>query len=138
PLRRVGGGAALRALLPWPDARRFDELAPERLTVPSGSRIRLDYPDDTLDPDARPVIAVKLQECFGLTQTPTIAGGRVRLLFHLLSPAGRPVGVTDDLAGFWAGPYAQVRAENRGRYPNHPWPEDPSIHRPTRLTKRRL
>ncbi|QGH69505.1 ATP-dependent helicase HrpB [Pseudactinotalea sp. HY158] len=137
-LRRVDLGAALRSLLPWPEASRLEELAPERLRVPSGSRCRVEYPDDAVDPDARPVVAVKLQECFGLTTTPTLANGRVRVLFHLLSPAGRPLAVTDDLAAFWAGPYAGVRAENRGRYPKHPWPEDPASHRPTGLTNRRL
>lgn len=71
------------------------------------------------------MLAVKLQECFGLADTPTVVDGRVPVLFHLLSPARRPLAVTDDLRSFWAGPYAQVRAEMRGRYPRHPWPEDP-------------
>nr|WP_281497049.1 ATP-dependent helicase HrpB [Ornithinimicrobium sp. F0845] len=112
----------LRRLLPWPEASRLGELAPERLAVPSGRDVRIDYPAVD-DPDGRPVVAVKLQECFGWAQTPQVAG--VPVLFHLLSPAGRPLAVTDDLASFWSGPYAQVRAEMRGRYPKHPWPEDP-------------
>nr|WP_120519983.1 ATP-dependent helicase HrpB [Arthrobacter celericrescens] len=114
----------LRRLLPWPEASRFAELAPERLEVPSGSRVAIDYPEVESD-GGRPVVAVKLQECFGWAGTPRIAGGRVPVLFHLLSPARRPLAVTDDLESFWAGPYAQVRAEMRGRYPKHPWPEDP-------------
>ncbi|MFT3889791.1 MAG: ATP-dependent helicase HrpB [Arachnia sp.] len=115
--------APLRRLLPWPEAARLDDLAPERLTVPSGSRILLDYPPHD---DARPVVvAVKLQECFGLATSPRLADGRAEMVFHLLSPAGRPLAITGDLASFWSGPYAQVRAEMRGRYPKHPWPEDP-------------
>jgi ATP-dependent helicase HrpB len=132
-LEALAGGAAtsgidladpLRRLLPWPDAARLGELAPEFLEVPSGSRVRIDYPAAG-DDSGRPVVAVKLQECFGWDRTPRLAGGRVAVQFHLLSPARRPLAVTDDLASFWSGPYAQVRAEMRGRYPKHPWPEDP-------------
>ncbi|MGN7978090.1 ATP-dependent helicase HrpB [Microbacterium sp. 22195] len=136
PVDRLDLASALRRLLPWPEAVRFDELAPERLEVPSGSRIRVAYPPLD-DPTARPVVAVKLQECFGWAETPRLADGRVPVLFHLLSPAGRPLAVTDDLASFWSGPYAQVRAEMRGRYPKHPWPEDPWAAAPTRHTKNR-
>lgn len=136
PAARVDLASALRRLLPWPDAGRFDELVPERLEVPSGSRIRIAYPAPD-EPDARPVVAVKLQECFGWADTPRLVDGRVPVLFHLLSPAGRPLAVTADLASFWSGPYAQVRAEMRGRYPKHPWPEDPWAATPTRLTKNR-
>ena len=125
--------AALRRSLPWPEAGRLDELAPERFTVPSGSSIRITYPTD---PQERPIIAVKLQELFGLTQTPRLVDGRVPVLFHLLSPAQRPLAITDDLASFWSGPYAQVRAENRGKYSKHPWPEDPLTAPPQRGTKR--
>ncbi|WP_433586063.1 ATP-dependent helicase HrpB [Microbacterium hydrocarbonoxydans] len=136
PAGRLDLSSALRRLLPWPEAVRFDDLAPERLEVPTGSRIRIDYaPAD--DPAARPVVAVKLQECFGWAETPRLVDGRVPVLFHLLSPAGRPLAVTDDLASFWSGPYAQVRAEMRGRYPKHPWPEDPWAATPTRHTTRR-
>lgn len=126
--------APLRRLLPWQEAGRLDELAPERITVPTGSAVRLDYPE--VGSDAPVVLAVKLQECFGWTATPTICAGRERLLLHLLSPAGRPLAVTADLASFWAGAYASVRAENRGRYPKHPWPEDPLTARPMRGTTR--
>lgn len=136
PANRLDLSSALRRLLPWPEAARLDELTPERLEVPSGSRVRIDYPDSD-DDTARPVVAVKLQECFGWADTPRLVDGRVPVLFHLLSPAGRPLAVTDDLASFWSGPYSQVRAEMRGRYPKHPWPEDPWAAAPTRHTKNR-
>ncbi|MCS5478192.1 ATP-dependent helicase HrpB [Corynebacterium sp. YIM 101645] len=126
---RVDMYPALQRLLPWPEAARLDELAPERLRVPSGNRHRLDYSE------GRPVVRVKLQECFGLAESPQLAG--VPVLFHLLSPAGRPLAVTDDLASFWSGPYTQVRAEMRGRYPRHPWPEDPWTAPATARTKKR-
>jgi ATP-dependent helicase HrpB len=143
-LEALAGGAAtsgidltdpLRRLLPWPDAARLAELAPERLEVPSGSWVKIGYPD--VDDGGRPVVAVKLQECFGWDRTPRLVGGRVPVLFHLLSPARRPLAVTDDLASFWSGPYAQVRAEMRGRYPRHPWPEDPWTAPATARTKSR-
>ncbi|MBT2522108.1 ATP-dependent helicase HrpB [Arthrobacter sp. ISL-28] len=124
PTHRIDLTEPLRRLLPWPDAARLGELAPESLTVPSGSRVRIDYPD-VGDGGGRPVVAVKLQECFGWAETPRLVDGRVPVLFHLLSPARRPLAVTDDLRSFWSGPYAQVRSEMRGRYPKHPWPEDP-------------
>lgn len=136
PAARIDLATALRRLLPWPAAADLDTLAPERLEVPSGSRIRVTYPPID-DPSARPVVAVKLQECFGWAETPRLVGGRVPVLFHLLSPGGHPLAVTDDLASFWAGPYSQVRAEMRGRYPKHPWPEDPWSTAPTRHTTRR-
>jgi ATP-dependent helicase HrpB len=100
--------------------------------VPSGSRIEIDYAAGDV-----PVLAVKLQEMFGATATPTVAGGKVPLLIHLLSPAGRPLQVTRDLAGFWRNSYPQVRGEMRGRYPRHPWPDDPLTAPPTARTKRR-
>ncbi|MEU9218316.1 ATP-dependent helicase C-terminal domain-containing protein [Streptomyces sp. NPDC048376] len=132
-LGRIDAGQALARLLPWAsgEAARLDELAPERILVPSGSRIRIDYGDP-----AQPVLAVKLQEMFGLQHSPEIAG--VPLLVHLLSPAGRPAAVTADLASFWKDGYKGVRAELRGRYPKHPWPEDPATAEPTRYTKARL
>ncbi|MGW7257851.1 ATP-dependent helicase HrpB [Streptomyces sp. NPDC054834] len=132
-LARIDAGAALGRLLPWSsgEAARLDELAPERITVPSGSRIRIDYGDPE-----RPVLAVKLQEMFGLRESPVVAG--VPLLVHLLSPAGRPAAVTADLASFWKDGYKGVRAELRGRYPKHPWPEDPTTAEPTRHTNARL
>ena len=129
--------AALRGLLPWPEAARLDELAPERLEVPSGSHVRLSYTGDDGEPLPRPVLAVRVQECFGWAGTPRVAGGRVPVLIHLLSPARRPVAVTDDLASFWEQGYPQVRAELRGRYPKHAWPEDPWSAPATRGTGRR-
>lgn len=128
-------GPALRRLLPWPEAGRFDELVPERLQVPSSSSYRVDYPEPGTD-DA-PVLAVKLQECFGWTTSPRICDGRVPVTVHLLSPAGRPLAVTRDLGFFWREAYPGVRAEMRGRYPRHPWPEDPMTAEPTRHTNRR-
>ncbi|MFJ7035014.1 ATP-dependent helicase C-terminal domain-containing protein [Streptomyces rochei] len=132
-LARIDAAQALARLLPWAsgEAARLDELAPERITVPSGSRVRVDYGDP-----ARPVLAVKLQEMFGLQHSPEVAG--VPLLVHLLSPAGRPAAVTADLASFWKDGYHGVRAKLRGRYPKHPWPEDPATAEPTRHTKARL
>lgn len=134
-LERIDLVSALRTLLPWPEASRLDELAPERLAVPSGSTARLDYPDPGAE-QGRPVVAVKLQELFGLADTPRLAAGRVPVLFHLLSPARRPLAVTDDLRSFWDGPYREVRKEMRGRYPKHPWPEDPWTAQATARTTR--
>jgi len=102
------------------------------VTVPSGSRLPIDYADP-----AAPVLAVRLQELFGARDTPRIAGGRVPLTLHLLSPAHRPVQVTRDLAGFWATSYFDVRKDLHGRYPRHPWPEDPLAAEPTRRAKPR-
>ncbi|WP_225728923.1 MULTISPECIES: ATP-dependent helicase HrpB [unclassified Nocardia] len=119
-LERIDAGQALRRLLPWPEAARLDELAPERLPVPSGSRIRLDYSTDP------PVLAVKVQEAFGWADAPRLADGRVPVVLHLLSPAQRPVAITADLASFWRTGWSQVRADLRGRYPKHAWPEDPT------------
>ncbi|MFC4499145.1 MULTISPECIES: ATP-dependent helicase HrpB [Streptomyces] len=132
-LARIDAGQALGRLLPWAsgEAARLEELAPERIAVPSGSRIRIDYGDPE-----QPVLAVKLQEMFGLQESPRVAG--VPLLVHLLSPAGRPAAVTADLASFWKDGYKGVRAELRGRYPKHPWPEDPASAEPTRHTNARL
>ncbi|MGW1071783.1 ATP-dependent helicase HrpB [Streptomyces sp. NPDC002537] len=132
-LERLDAGKALERLLPWAsgDAARLDELAPERIEVPSGSRIRVDYGG------GQPVLAVKLQELFGWRDVPRVAGGRVAVLVHLLSPAGRPAAVTADLASFWQDGYRAVRAELRGRYPRHPWPEDPSTATATRRTNAR-
>ncbi|MFI7411631.1 ATP-dependent helicase HrpB [Streptomyces sp. NPDC049627] len=132
-LARIDAGEALARLLPWAsgEAGRLDELAPERIAVPSGSRIRIDYGNPE-----QPVLAVKLQEMFGLHASPSVAG--VPLLVHLLSPAGRPAAVTADLASFWKDGYKGVRAELRGRYPRHPWPEDPATAEPTRHTNARL
>jgi len=128
-LANIDAGTALKALLPWPEAAKLDDLAPDRVEVPSGSRIRVDYTGD------QPVLAVKLQETFGWTDTPVLAG--VPVVLHLLSPAGRPAAITADLASFWTSGYPAVRADLRGRYPKHPWPEDPAGAVPTRHTRRR-
>ncbi|UZD61302.1 ATP-dependent RNA helicase [Brevibacterium sp. JSBI002] len=152
---RVDLTSALRTLLPWPEAARLDELAPTHIEVPSGSAIRLEYPDpDLVEPGTTsdadeeataapertelpgPILAVKLQECFGWTDVPRVCDGRVAVTLHLLSPARRPLAVTSDLASFWANAYAHVRAENRGRYPKHPWPDDPLTAPAAKGTKR--
>lgn len=121
---------SLKALLSWQQARRLDEGAPTHLVVPSGSRIALHYPAE-----GPPVLAVKLQELFGLAETPTVAWGRMPVVLHLLSPARRPVQVTQDLKGFWNSVYPEVKKELKGRYPKHPWPDDPWRAVPTRKTK---
>ncbi|MEZ0166290.1 ATP-dependent helicase HrpB [Kineococcus sp. LSe6-4] len=130
-LARIDVLTAVRALLPWPQAGRLDELAPLDLPVPSGRRVALDYTDP-----AAPVLALKLQEAFGWTATPRLVEGRVPVVLHLLSPAGRPLAVTADLASFWRTVYPSVRAENRGRYAKHPWPQDPLSAVPTARTTR--
>lgn len=124
-------GAILAGLLPWPLPRELEELAPTHWTVPTGSQIRIDYSENP------PVLAVRLQEMFGSTTTPRIAGGRVALKLHLLSPARRPVQVTQDLAGFWTGSYLEVKKDMKGRYPKHYWPDDPLQAEPTSRAKPR-
>jgi len=129
-LRRIDVTAALRAMVPWREAGRLNELAPERVEVPSGSSVRIDYAQD------QPVLAVRLQEVFGWTGVPVLADGRVPLLLHLLSPARRPAAVTADLESFWDNAYPGVRADMRGRYPKHSWPEDPRTAPATSRTNR--
>ncbi|MEO8223198.1 MAG: ATP-dependent helicase HrpB, partial [Gammaproteobacteria bacterium] len=126
-LARVDLAGALRGLLPWARQQRLDELAPTHLTVPSGSHVPIDYLDGPV-----PSLSVRLQEVFGLDATPRVGGGRVPVLLKLLSPARRPVQVTQDLASFWTGAYHEVRRELKGRYPRHYWPEDPHQAEPTR------
>ncbi|MFJ2446395.1 ATP-dependent helicase HrpB [Pseudomonas sp. NPDC087626] len=118
-------------LLPWPLPQRLDELAPHHLSVPSGSSIRLDYSEQP------PILAVRLQELFGLAETPRIAGGRQVVKLHLLSPARRPVQVTQDLANFWRSTYAEVKKDLKGRYPKHYWPDDPLVAEATARAKPR-
>uniref|UniRef100_UPI0027385EDB ATP-dependent helicase C-terminal domain-containing protein n=1 Tax=Stenotrophomonas sp. YIM B06876 TaxID=3060211 RepID=UPI0027385EDB len=119
-------GDALKSALPWAQRQLLDRHAPVRIAVPSGMERRIDYAldDDGLTPRP-PVLAVKLQELFGLADTPRIADGRVPLLLHLLSPGGKPLQVTGDLKNFWQNTYAEVKREMKGRYPRHPWPDDP-------------
>ena len=121
---------ALQERLSWEQRRRLQERAPVSILVPSGHNIPIDYVSGTI-----PVLAVKLQEMFGLPETPAIAEGRVRLLLHLLSPARRPVQITQDLKQFWMSGYPQVKKELKGRYPKHPWPDDPWNATPTRKTR---
>ncbi len=130
-LSRLDLGAILRARLPWEQQNQLDQLAPTHITVPSGSRVRLDY---TPSP---PVLAVRLQEMFGLSDTPRIARGKVAVLLHLLSPARRPVQITQDLAGFWQGSYHDVKKDLKGRYPKHHWPDDPMKAQATARAKRK-
>ncbi len=119
--RRIDLRQVLAGLLPWNLGSRLDDLAPTHLEVPTGSRIKLEYFVD----GRPPVLAVKLQEMFGQLDTPTVNAGRNQVMVHLLSPARRPVQVTQDLRGFRGGSYHDVRKDLRGRYPKHPWPEDP-------------
>ena len=130
--RRIDFAQALKALVPWDRQRQLDAMAPTHIEVPSGSRIPLDYSNP-----AEPVLSVRLQEMFGLSDTPRIAGGQVPVTIHLLSPARRPVQVTRDLASFWKSAYRDVRAELKGRYPKHYWPDDPLIAEPTARTRPR-
>ena len=129
---RVDLGAALLGPLAWSARTALDRLAPTHVEVPSGSRIAIDY----ADPSA-PVLAVRLQEVFGLAETPRVGDGRVPLTIHLLSPAHRPVQVTRDLASFWRTGYFEVRKDLKGRYPRHPWPDDPLSAPATRRAKPR-
>ena len=122
---------ALRSMLPWPQAARLDELAPEKMPIPAGGTRPIDWSG------AHPVLTLRVQQAFGWTDTPRLVDGRVPLVLHLTDPAGRPAAVTSDLTSFWAGPYRDVRAQLRGRYPKHPWPEDPLHAEPTNRTKRR-
>ncbi len=131
-LARIDLQAALLRALDWEQRRRLDVDAPTHVSVPSGSHLPIDYGDP-----ADPALGVRLQEMFGARESPRIAGGRVALTLRLLSPAGRPIQVTRDLAGFWRGSYADIRREMRGRYPKHPWPEDPLIAPPTARAKPR-
>lgn len=120
----------LRALLPWPLPLELERLAPERWAAPSGSSVPIDYSESP------PVLAIKLQEMFGCEETPVVAQGRVALQIHLLSPAQRPIHITQDLASFWRNGYEGVKKEMKGRYPKHPWPDDPLSAMPTAHTKR--
>ena len=124
--------AALRNLLPWPLPRRLEAEAPTHFEAPTGSPVAIDYAAE-----GGPKIAIRVQELFGLAAHPAIAGGKIPLVIELLSPAHRPVQTTRDLPGFWRGSYAAVRAEMRGRYPKHPWPENPLAAAPTRRAKPR-
>jgi ATP-dependent helicase HrpB len=129
--KKVNLTEILHALVPWQQQQTVNKLAPTHLKVPSGSNIRINYTESP------PVLAVKLQEMFGCEQSPTIIAGQVTLLIHLLSPAGKPLQITQDLAGFWRSSYHEVKKEMKGRYPKHPWPDDPLVEMATRKTKKR-
>lgn len=131
-LRTLSARVGIDSLLDWQQRTDLDRLVPTHIEVPSGSRIPIDY-----GAERGPVLAVRLQELFGLTTTPTVYNGRVPLVVHLLSPANRPVQVTLDLASFWAEGYVEVRKELRGRYPRHHWPEDPLTAPPTNRARQR-
>jgi ATP-dependent helicase HrpB len=131
-LTRLDLSAILKNFLGWEQGRRLEEEAPTHLEVPSGSRVQLEY-----IPGESPVLKVKLQEMFGLADTPRVAGGKVSVTLHLLSPAQRPIQVTQDLRGFWERTYPEVKKELKGRYPRHPWPDDPWSATPTRRAARR-
>ena len=124
--------AALSALVPYDVASRLDREAPSHFLTPAGSEIAIDY-----EADGGPFLDVRVQELFGLSNHPSVAGGRLPLTLRLLSPAHRPIQITRDLPGFWRGSWASVRADMRGRYPRHPWPEDPAAAPPTRRAKPR-
>ncbi|MDP1960834.1 MAG: ATP-dependent helicase C-terminal domain-containing protein, partial [Reyranella sp.] len=130
-LTRIDLASALKALVPWDRQRELDRLVPSHIEVPSGSRVPIDYTNP-----AEPTLSVRLQEMFGLSDTPRIADGKVPLTVHLLSPARRPVQVTRDLASFWATGYKSVKAELKGRYPRHYWPDDPLVAEPTARVRR--
>jgi ATP-dependent helicase HrpB len=135
-LQDLGAGElteALLANLPWERRQALDRLAPERWTAPTGSGLRIDYAAE-----GGPTVSVRVQELFGLKEHPAIAGGRIPLVLALLSPAHRPIQVTRDLPGFWRGSWKDVRAQMRGRYPKHPWPEDPDAAPPTTRAKPRI
>jgi ATP-dependent helicase HrpB len=131
-LQRLDLLPALKARLTWEQLRLLEARAPVSLAVPSGSNVKIDYGSGE-----QPVLAVKLQEMFGLADTPRVAEGRVRVLLHLLSPARRPVQITQDLKGFWDTGYPEVRKDLKGRYPKHPWPDDPWNAVPTGRVKPR-
>lgn len=128
-LAKIDLKSALLSLLPWPKMQELDRLMPERIEVPSGSRLGIDYLESP------PVLAVKLQEMFGCAETPSVAQGRLLLKIHLLSPARRPLAVTQDLKTFWANAYPDVKKDMKGRYPKHPWPDDPLSADATARTK---
>jgi ATP-dependent helicase HrpB len=132
-VRKLSIAKILSGFLSSEQTAALDREAPERIRVPSGSRIRLVY-----EPGRPPVLAVRLQELFGMTETPTVAGGRIPVMLHLLAPNGRPQQITDDLGSFWTTTYREVRAELRGRYPKHHWPKNPLEAEPTaRIRPRR-
>jgi ATP-dependent helicase HrpB len=124
--------SAVKALLPWDLTKRLEQEAPTHYEAPTGSQIAIEY-----ETDSGPILAIRVQELFGLSQHPTLAGGRVPLTLHLLSPAHRPIQITRDLPGFWKGSWSAVKTEMKGRYPRHVWPDDPAGALPTTRAKPR-
>jgi ATP-dependent helicase HrpB len=129
--RKLDLATILMPLLTWEQKASLEALAPTHIRVPSGANIRIDYQQTP------PVLAVKLQEMFGCETSPSINRGKVTLLVHLLSPAGRPLQVTQDLAGFWRTSYHDVKKDMKGRYPKHPWPDNPLVATPSAKTKKK-
>lgn len=125
-------GEALHALLPWDLGRRLDAECPTHFAAPTGNSHAIDY-----ESGDEPVLAIRVQELFGLKEHPCVAGGRLPLVLHLLSPAHRPIQITRDLPGFWRGSWSAVKADMKGRYPRHPWPDDPANAMPTARAKPR-
>ncbi|MCJ8268949.1 MAG: ATP-dependent helicase HrpB, partial [Psychrosphaera sp.] len=132
-LKKLDLGKPLLSLLDWNKQQRLDKDFPERFKVPVGNHYRIEY-----RADQPPKLSVRIQEMFGLTETPTLANGKLPLVIELLSPARRPLQLTQDLAGFWSGSYEQVKKEMKGRYPRHYWPDDPAIAMPTSRIKKRM
>jgi ATP-dependent helicase HrpB len=123
---------AVKSLIPWNMVQRVDELAPTHFTAPTGAKHRIEY-----KAEGGPIVSLRVQECFGLKDHPKLGRKGFPLRLALLSPAHRPIQITKDLPGFWSGSYGQVRSEMRGRYPKHPWPEDPAHAEPTKRAKPR-
>lgn len=130
-LKKIDVYSALEAWFGWESTKQLNRLLPETYEVPTGSRYAIRY-----QPEQKPVLAVRIQEMYGQATSPTIADGQITLVVELLSPAQRPLQITQDLAGFWQGAYREVQKEMKGRYPKHVWPDDPANHQPTRLTKK--
>lgn len=126
-LKKIDYFSALEAWFGWDTTKELNRLLPESYEVPTGSRITIRY-----QPSQKPALAVRMQEMYGQATSPTIADGKVILVVELLSPAQRPLQITQDLAGFWQGAYREVQKEMKGRYPKHVWPDDPATHQPTR------
>jgi len=131
--KQINAVEALQSWLGWDRQQLLNELLPVTFQTPAGSQRKIEY-----DFNEAPVLRAPLQEMLGLSASPAIAGGRIQLVIHLLSPAGRPLQVTSDLAAFWNGAYQEVKKEMRGRYPKHYWPDDPASSEATRFTKRRM
>ncbi|NKD45526.1 ATP-dependent helicase HrpB, partial [Haematospirillum jordaniae] len=131
-LKRLDLLSALTAMLSWTQRQQLERAAPSHFTVPTGERIPLDYTSGEI-----PVLSVRIQQLFGCRTHPSIGEDTIPLTVHLLSPAGRPLQITRDLPGFWTGSYPAIRAEMRGRYPRHPWPDDPLTATPTNRAKPR-